>query len=88
MVTADNGPWRGALGGSVLSRSVPDPKFAFMVCSQRSQGKIPDGQRAVDFSTGTVGEACQNSDVVVVASPVDRIAELVVSAAEHRQTTA
>ena len=32
---------------------------------------------------GTVGEACQNSDVVVVASPVDRIAELVASAAEH-----
>jgi len=75
----------GLLGGSVaLSLKRARPKIRIHgLARNAAKGKYLMDNGLVDFSMGTVGEACQNSDVVVVASPVDRIAELVVSAAEH-----
>ncbi len=73
----------GLLGGSValsLRRTAPQTRIVGFARSVEKRQYLT-GSGLVDFSAGTIAEACQQSDVVVVASPVDRIAEMVIAAA-------
>ena len=69
----------GLLGGSVarsIRRVRPDATFVGLA---RSQGKVEQlkGLGIVDEIATSIEQACEGCDVVVVASPVDLIAQLV-----------
>lgn len=73
----------GLLGGSVglaLRRRSPSVEITGLVRSP-TKGRIAAVLGAIDRSVDTVADACRNSDVVVVATPVDTIARYVVDAA-------
>lgn len=74
----------GLLGGSValaLRRTLPQIRIVGLTRSQQKRQYLSE-QGIVDVAALTLSEACQGSDVVVVAAPVDRIAEMVIPAAE------
>jgi prephenate dehydrogenase len=74
----------GLLGGSValaLRRALPQTRLVGFARSPEKRQYLSE-QGIIDLPVATLPEACQQSDVVVVAAPVDRIAEMVVSAAE------
>jgi len=74
----------GLLGGSValsLRRALPQTRLIGLARNPEKLRFLMDSG-LVDLPAETVAEACQRSDVVVVASPVDRIAEMVISAAK------
>ncbi|QDT07819.1 prephenate dehydrogenase [Rubripirellula lacrimiformis] len=73
----------GLLGGSVamsIRRTLPDTVF---VGYSRGLDRLADAvQRGlIDVATDSVEQACAGCDVVVVATPVDRIAAMAVTAA-------
>ncbi|TWU58196.1 prephenate dehydrogenase [Rubripirellula reticaptiva] len=87
----DNWPRRvailgvGLLGGSVamsIRRSRPETVF---VGYSRSTDRLADAIRRgiIDEATDSIGDACRDCDAVVVATPVDRIAAMVIEAAGH-----
>ncbi len=74
----------GLLGGSValsIRRQRPD---VVVIGNARNQVKCDRllAERIIDQATTSIQAACQDSDVVVVASPVDQIAPLVIAAAD------
>jgi len=73
----------GLLGGSVamaVRRACPTVEVVGMVRSPETRDRaLACG--AIDRATSDLHEACQGCDVVVVATPVDRIAPLVIEAA-------
>ena len=74
----------GLLGGSValsLRRVLPQTRLVGFARNPE-KGHFLTSSGMVDETAETVSEACQRSDAVVVASPVDRIAEMVILAAE------
>ena len=74
----------GLLGGSValsLKRTSPQTRLVGFARTTEKRCFLASSG-IVDVTADTVAEACQHSDAVVVASPVDRIAEIVISAAE------
>ncbi len=73
----------GLLGGSValsLRRALPQTRLVGLARNREKQHFLASSG-IVDVTAETISEACQHSDAVVVASPVDRIAEMVISAA-------
>ncbi len=73
----------GLLGGSVglaLRRQLPEVEI---VGTSRSGSRrnLAVGCGAVDRATESIEEACRDCDVVVVASPVNRIADMVIQSA-------
>jgi len=73
----------GLLGGSVaLAVRRIRPQTTFIGYS-RTPGKLDQalGLGVIDQTSDSIAEACRDCDVVVVATPVDRIAPLVVEAA-------
>ncbi|MAI69519.1 MAG: prephenate dehydrogenase [Rhodopirellula sp.] len=73
----------GLLGGSValsLRRALPQTRLVGLARNPEKQHFLASSGM-VDVTAGTISEACEQSDAVVVASPVDRIAEMVISAA-------
>ena len=78
----------GLLGGSValsLKRALPQTRLVGLARTSEKQ-RFLASSGIVDVTAATVSEACQHSDAVVVASPVDRIAEIVISAAASSPT--
>jgi prephenate dehydrogenase len=75
----------GLLGGSVglaLRRRLPEVEIVGTSRSaSRRQLAVACG--AAHHAVDSIRDACQDADVVVVASPVDRIAEMVIEAAEN-----
>ena len=74
----------GLLGGSValsLRRVLPQTRLVGYARNPE-KGHFLTSSGMLDETAGTIPEACQHSDAVVVASPVDRIAEMVILAAE------
>ncbi len=74
----------GLLGGSValaLRRARPEAQIVGLVRNQSSAQRLLDLD-IVHTATESMEEACRGCDVVVVATPVDRIASLVVQAAD------
>ena len=74
----------GLLGGSValsIRRNRPD---VVLVGSARDSEKCERLTAAgiVDEATTSIGTACRDSDVVVIATPVDRISPMVIEVAE------
>lgn len=73
----------GLLGGSVamaLRRTVPQIEIIGTGRTERSR-RAAERTGAVDRAVESLAEACQQCDVVVVATPVDRIAAMVLEAA-------
>lgn len=75
----------GLLGGSVglaLKKVKPDVEI---IGTSRNVSRRDLAVRtgAVDEAVESVADACQQSDVVVVCSPVDKIAPMVIEAARH-----
>ncbi len=75
----------GLLGGSVamsIRRLRPDTVF---VGYSRNADRLADAvaRGVVDECTESMAVACQNCDAIVVATPVDRIAGMVIEAAGH-----
>ncbi|MGB7329660.1 MAG: prephenate dehydrogenase [Rubripirellula sp.] len=75
----------GLLGGSVamsIRRLSPDSVF---VGYSRSADRLAAAVRrnVIDEATDSIGDACRDCDAVVVATPVDRIAAMVIEAARH-----
>jgi prephenate dehydrogenase len=74
----------GLLGGSVglaLRRKVPAVEIVG-TSRNASRRDLAIACGAVHHAVDSIHDACQDADVVVVASPVDRIAEMVIEAAE------
>lgn len=74
----------GLLGGSVahsLRRRLPEITIVGTGRTEEKRRRLL-GSGAVDVAVQSVQQACRDCDVVVVATPVDRIAELVIQAAE------
>ncbi|TWU58695.1 prephenate dehydrogenase [Rubripirellula tenax] len=75
----------GLLGGSVaMSIRRRRPNCVFVGYSRdaaRLAGAVDRG--VIGRATGSIEEACRDADVVVVATPVDRIAGMVIEAARH-----
>ena len=70
----------GLLGGSVaLAMRRVRPQTTF-VGYARERGKTPaaDENGIVDIAVGSIEEASRDCDVIVVATPVDRIAAMVI----------
>lgn len=80
----------GLLGGSfglAVRQHFPQ---AVVVGVSRSDSSRHQGLAcgAVHEATADAAEACRGADLVVVATPVDRIAEIVIEAAQHAATDA
>ena len=74
----------GLLGGSValsLRRALPQTRLVGLARNAEKR-RFLASSGIVDVTAETIAEACQQSDAVVVASPVDRIAEIAILAAE------
>lgn len=74
----------GLLGGSValsIKRALPHTRLVGLARSTEKH-RFLKSSGIVDETADTISEACEHSDAVVVASPVDRIAEMVIAAAE------
>ncbi len=78
----------GLLGGSVgMAIKRRCPKSVVVGYSRTAAKRELAVQRAaVDRTAGSIAAACQGADVVVVASPVDKIAEMVIAAAAASPT--
>lgn len=75
----------GLLGGSVglaLRRQLPDVEIVG-TSRNASRRDLAVACGAVQHAVDSIHEACQGADVVVVASPVDRIADMAIEAAQH-----
>lgn len=75
----------GLLGGSLglaLRRAVPEIEIVGTSRNAHRRALAID-RGAVTEATESVAEACRECDVVVVCSPVDRIAAMVIEAADH-----
>ena len=73
----------GLLGGSValsLRRKRPETVLVGNTRNNEKCQRLRD-TGIVDHATTSIAEACQDSDVVVVAAPVDKIPEMVIQAA-------
>ena len=88
-----DGPWPrrvailgvGLLGGSVglaLRRSRPSAERVGWIRSPATRERAL-AAGAIDRAVADLGEACAGCDVIVVATPVDRIAGLVLAACRH-----
>lgn len=74
----------GLLGGSAalaLRRRCPQTEFAGLTRSETTAKRLVEAG-IVDRASQSVEEVCRDCDAVIVAAPVDRIASLVVRAAE------
>ncbi|GAA5509268.1 prephenate dehydrogenase [Novipirellula caenicola] len=74
----------GLLGGSVaraIRQSIPDVHVIGIVRSAEKGQRWVD-QGVVDSVTESVADACVDVDVVVVATPVDKVAEKVIAVAQ------
>lgn len=73
----------GLLGGSVALSIRRQRPGVVIVGTARDQTKCQRlvAQRIVDQATTSIATACQQSDVIVVASPVDQIVPMVIAAA-------
>ncbi|WP_442509585.1 prephenate dehydrogenase [Novipirellula sp. SH528] len=74
----------GLLGGSVaraIRQSVPSVHVVGIVrCAEKGQRWVEQG--VVDSVTESIEQACSDVDVVVVATPVDKVAQMVIAAAQ------
>lgn len=75
----------GLLGGSVarsIRREHPDVQLIGLV-RDRSKGDTLVASGLINQFADSVVEVCRDCDVVVVATPVDRLADFVIQAAKH-----
>ncbi|KAA1260932.1 prephenate dehydrogenase [Rubripirellula obstinata] len=75
----------GLLGGSValsIRRQHPDVQLIGLV-RDRSKGDALVARGLIDDFADSVANVCRDCDVVVVATPVDRLADFVIQAAKH-----
>lgn len=89
--TADDWPRRvailgvGLLGGSValsLRRVRPDVTLVGFARNPEKQRRLTD-RKMVDNAVGSIEEASRDCDVIVVATPVDLITKMAITAAKH-----
>lgn len=75
----------GLLGGSVamaMRRARPDCHVVGYARSEEKCRRL-EASGVVDEAFESIAEACRGSDVIVVASPVDRIGAMIIEAAGH-----
>ncbi|MFK8112407.1 MAG: prephenate dehydrogenase [Rubripirellula sp.] len=80
----------GLLGGSVamsIGRQRPETKFIGYARTPEKCSQLAD-LHLLDEVTDSIPTLCRGCDVIVVAAPVDRIAELVIQVSKHAPTGA